>query len=303
VRLLCNRTEAFAFDAENGNTKWQDATARELDQLDEYMIRSLTRVSKPKLKGVGPIKCHLGGNFERDQDGTLSWGSKTYVKRMLKNYEWMFGEPRKEFLTSLDKDDHPELDMTPELDLDGIKKHQSLVGALQWAVWIGRFDIAMHVMTLGRHRAAPHVGHLDRLKRIYGYLKKYSDVAIRFRVGIPDYSEQDASYVKHSWECSVDGYVQEEILSDMPEPKGQPAVCLTRFWDANLMHDVTTGRSCTGVLHVINQTPANWQAKRQLAVETATYGSKFVAGRTATEQVIDIRHTLRVMGVPIEGPT
>jgi hypothetical protein len=52
-----------------------------------------------KLKGVGPIKCHLGGNFERDQDGTLSWGSKTYVKRMLKNYEWMFGEPCKEFLT------------------------------------------------------------------------------------------------------------------------------------------------------------------------------------------------------------
>jgi hypothetical protein len=92
--------------------------------------------------------------------------------------------------------------------------------------------------------------NLDRLKRICGYLKKHSDAAIRFWVGIPDYSEQDASYVKHSWECSVDGDVQEEILSDMPEPKGQP-VCLTRFWDANLMHDLTTGgRSCTGVLHV-----------------------------------------------------
>jgi hypothetical protein len=56
----------------------------------------------------------------------------------------------------------------------------------------------------------------------------------------------------------------------MPEPKGQ-SVCLTRFWDANLMHDLTTGgRSCTGVLHVINQTPADWWAKRQSTVETAT---------------------------------
>jgi hypothetical protein len=36
VRLPRSRAEAFAFDAENGNTKWQDATALELDQLDEH---------------------------------------------------------------------------------------------------------------------------------------------------------------------------------------------------------------------------------------------------------------------------
>jgi hypothetical protein len=103
-----------------------------------------------------------------------------------------------------------------------MKKHQSLVGALQWAVSIGRFDIAVHVMTLGRCQAAPHVGHLDRLKRVCGYLKKHSDAAIRFRVGILDCSEQDASYVKHSWEHSVYGNVQEEIPSDVPEAKGKP---------------------------------------------------------------------------------
>ena len=88
----------------------------------------------------------------------------------------------------------------------------------------------------------------------------------------------------------------------MPEQKGQ-SVRLTCFWDANLMHDLTTGRSATGILHMINQTPVDWYSKRQSTVETATYGSEFVAGRTATEQVIDIRYTLRMMGVPIEGPT
>jgi hypothetical protein len=90
--------------------------------------------------------------------------------------------------------------MTPELDLDGIKKYQSLIGALQWAMSIGIFDIAVHVMMLERYRAAPHKGHLERLQRIYGCLKKYNDAAIRFRTGIPDYSEQDASYVKYTWE-------------------------------------------------------------------------------------------------------
>jgi hypothetical protein len=35
VRLPCSRAEAFAFDANNGVTKWHDAVKLELDQLDE----------------------------------------------------------------------------------------------------------------------------------------------------------------------------------------------------------------------------------------------------------------------------
>ena len=33
-------------------------------------------------------------------------------------------------------------------------------------------------------------------------------------------------------------------------------------------------------------------------METATYGSEFVATKTATEQIIDLRHTMRYLGVP-----
>jgi len=36
-------------------------------------------------------------------------------------------------------------------------------------------------------------------------------------------------------------------------------------------------------------------------VETATYGSEYVAARTATEQIIDLRNTLRYLGVPIRN--
>ena len=67
------------------------------------------------------------------------------------------------------------------------------------------------------------------------------------------------------------------------------------------MHDLTTGRSCTGILHLVNQTPVAWFSKRQKTVETATYGSEFVAARIATEQIMDLRYTLRMMGAPIDG--
>ena len=34
-------------------------------------------------------------------------------------------------------------------------------------------------------------------------------------------------------------------------------------------------------------------------METATYGSEFVAAKTATEQIMHLRNTLRYLGVPI----
>jgi hypothetical protein len=56
------------------------------------------------------------------------------------------------------------------------------------------------------------------------------------------------------------------------------------------------------MLHFANQTPIEWFCKRQNTVETATYGSEFVAAKTATEQIIDIRYSLRMLGVPLDGP-
>jgi hypothetical protein len=71
--------------------------------------------------------------------------------------------------------------------------------------------------------------------------------------------------------------------------------------DANLMHDVVTGRSVTATLHFLNKTPMDGYSKKQATVETATYGSEFVAARTCIEQIIDLRNTLRYLGVPIRG--
>jgi hypothetical protein len=72
--------------------------------------------------------------------------------------------------------------------------------------------------------------------------------------------------------------------------------------DANLMHCYVTGRSLTGILHFVNQCPVDWYSKKQNTVETATFGSEFVAARIATEQVRDLRYTLRMLGAPLDGP-
>jgi len=54
---------------------------------------------------------------------------------------------------------------------------------------------------------------------------------------------------------------------------------------------------------MVNQTPVEWFSKRQSTVETSTYGSEFIAARLATDQTVDLRYSLRMMGIPITGPT
>jgi hypothetical protein len=78
---------------------------------------------------------------------------------------------------------------------------------------------------------------------------------------------------------------------------------MTSYVDANLYHDMLTGRSVTAALHLLNQTPIEWFSKKQATVETATYGSEFVAARTTVQQIMGLRQTLRYLGVPVKGPT
>jgi hypothetical protein len=138
----------------------------------QAIIDSLTKEHLFKLKGTGPISFHLGCDFFRDKDGNLCYAPRKYIEKCLANYKRLFGRLPRQYYSPLAKSDHPELDDTELLDIDDIKLYQSLIGALQWTVQIGRFDVCTAVMSMSRFRAAPRQGHLERLKRIYGYLSK-----------------------------------------------------------------------------------------------------------------------------------
>ena len=153
-------------------------------------------------------------------------------------------------------------------------------------------------MTLSRFRAAPRQGHMARVCRIHGYLMKFRGGCIRIRTGIPDYSSIPDKVFDWEHTCYPGAY--EPVPDDAPTPLGNK-VKTTSFVDANLYHDLVSGRSVTGILHVLNQTPIDWFSKLQATVETATYGSEFVATRICVEQIIELRTTLRYLGVPVDG--
>jgi hypothetical protein len=143
--------------------------------------------------------------------------------------------------------DHPKLDTSELLDLTGIKQFQSLIGSAQWAVQLGRLNITTAVMTMSSFRAAPQQGHLTRAKRIIKYLVKTRNAAIRVRTDLPDLPDPE-----HDWSYLVYEGAKEIIPNSAPDPLGRQ-VKLISYVDANLFHNVATGRSVTGILHMIKE--------------------------------------------------
>ena len=142
-----------------------------------------------KLKGSGEVNFHLGCGFEGDSDGVLCVNPSRYVDKMEDAYKQYFKElPNQKHRSPLMKGDHPELDTTEFLDQDGIEIYQSLIGAIQWVVSIGRWDVQSAVMTLSSFRAQPRKEHLERIKHIYGFLCKFRHFKLQFLVDEPEYS-------------------------------------------------------------------------------------------------------------------
>jgi len=95
---------------------------------------------------------------------------------------------------------------------------------------------------------------------------------------------------------------KEKLPLDAPEPEGKPV----RTWcmvDTDHAHDIETRRSVTGALFFLNGTPVKWYSKRQHTAETSAHGSEITAMKITIEITMEMRYKLRMLGVPIEGPT
>jgi hypothetical protein len=265
----------------------------------QAIINKLTNVHKFKLKGTGQMLFHLGCDYKRDEHGILRISPSKYIEKISDLYKQMFGcSPVGNVSSPLEKGDHLEMDTSELLDKEDIERYQSLIGSLQWAVSLGRMDIQTAVMTMSSFRATPCKGHLERIKSIVGYLTKLRHGATHVHTHEPDFSSFGTPV--YDWMSTLYGDCVEDIPKDAPPPMGKFVITVS-YVDANLMHDMIFGKSVTGCIHFLNQTPIDGSSKKQATVETATYRSEFIAARTCTEQIIEIRTLLCYLGVPIRN--
>jgi hypothetical protein len=75
---------------------------------------------------------------------------------------------------------------------------------------------------------------------------------------------------------------------------------MTTYKDANLYHDMTTGKAVTGIIHFLTGSPVEWYTRKQPTVETATYGLEFTMAKSAIQQIAVLQLTLQYLGVKME---
>jgi hypothetical protein len=111
----------------------------------------------------------------------------------------------------------------------------------------------------------------------------------------------DVEYKEYDW-TGFYADAEEPIPPNAPEPRGK-AVQTTMFVDADHAGNKVTRRSRTGVLIFVMRAPVLWYSKAQGGIETSSFGSEFMGLKTGTELLQGLRYKLRMMGVPLDGPS
>jgi hypothetical protein len=147
--------------------------------------------------------------------------------------------------------------------------------------------------------AAPRQGHLEQVLHIFAYLKHYGRSSLIMDDTVPEVDEQRFRIC--DWSANYPG-ASEKIPTNAPEPRGK-SVTMTCYVDADHAGCLATRRSHTGVIILVNKAPILWYSKRQNTVESSTFGSEFIAAKTAIDMIEGLRYKLRMMGISIDGPT
>ena len=193
----------------------------------------------------------------------------------------------------------PELDVSPVLKPNLASYYQSQIGVLRWMVELGRVDINTEVSMLSSHMAMPREGHLESIFHIFAFLKGKHNSRLALD---PTYAEIDpGDFKKCDWK-EFYGNVREAIPLDAPEPRGKE-VDLRLYLDSDHAGDKLTRRSRTGFFIFMNTALIGWLSKKQATIETSVFGVEFVAMKHGMETLRGIRYKLRMMGIPISGPS
>ena len=129
---------------------------------------------------------YLGADYSYSEEHKGYYlGSHTYIKECVRKVEAKpeFKGKLYEQKSPMPEGAHPESDDSELLDINGIRTYQMLIGMLQWANCICRFDIAFAIASLSRFNVNPRINHLKLALHVFGYLKNIQTGEFSFTQG------------------------------------------------------------------------------------------------------------------------
>lgn len=280
------------------------------ENAENVLRKELGQYFELKEESIGPPKIYLGGHCRKVQleNGVTAWafGSSQYVRAAVKNVkdylnkQSMYNLPTNA-KTPMRTSYRPELDISPELDPALALYYMSLIGILRWICELGRVDICLEVSMMSSHMAMPREGHLEQVLHIFAYLDQHHNAELVFDPSDP--VVDTAKFERRDWASSEFDHVQgkEELPLNAPPPRGLGFVQRAKV-DADHAGDTVTRRSRTGFLVYLNNSLIYWYSKKQISIESSSFGSEFIAMKQCCEYLKGLRYKLRMMGIPCDGP-
>jgi hypothetical protein len=192
-----------------------------------------------KKGSVGEPTTYLGADIGKyylpDDPTKVRWSMSAdkYLKQAVKEVELKIGEIDRKLITRaitpFASGYRPEMDVTPELNVEQHNYFQGLIGVLRWACELGRIDILLNVSKLSHFLAAPRMGHLEQVCHIFAYIKQHD----RSRLVMDDshLAIDQTAFTTVNWEAFYPG-AKEAIPPNIPEALGK-AVATTCYVDAD----------------------------------------------------------------------
>jgi hypothetical protein len=206
-----------------------------VSRTPEVVMEGLKKVYT--IKSEGPPEYYLGNDYKKDKKDGWCFGCKKYITECILRIEKMFGILPKA-TTPMNANDHPELDDSTILRDDEHRKFQMLIGMLNWVVTIGRLDVAHATMSLSRFSACPRKGHLERVLKVFGYLKRRPNRRIAVDSSDPDYVGFDNDFAKDYVQILGEDYPEatEAVDTNLP-PALVDELTVTAFVDSDHPHE------------------------------------------------------------------
>ena len=274
------------------------------------VLKKIDKYFKLKPSSVGDPDLYLGAKVTKMKlmNNTWCWtlSPSKYVQEAVKNCEHALKESYDDIYKLPKKAPNPfpvgykpELDVTTPLEPELASYYQSLIGVMRWMVEIGRIDIAVEVSMMSSHNAYPREGHFEVVLHMMGYLKMKHNSRLAMDPNYPPIDQR--AFEPQDWSQQY-GDIKEPIPVNAPTPRGCDVV-LRMMVDSDHAGDEADRRSRTGYMIFVNMALIDWLTQKQKTVEKAVFGSEFVAMTHGVETCRGLRYKLRMMGVPIAGPT
>jgi Reverse transcriptase (RNA-dependent DNA polymerase) len=222
-----------------------------------------------KIKDLGELQHMLGITFQRNEDGSMTMHQQKYILQLLQDQGMSECNP---VATPADTKTLDAAKSTANSnatdEVIDVQAYRNLVGKLMHLSLMTRPDISNVARWLSQYQTKPTQVQLIACKRLLRYLAGTSDLGITYKAS---------------------------------NTRATPT--LTAYADADWASDVTTRRSVTGYVLMINDSPISWCSTSQKSVALPTTEAEYMAACAAVQDVIHVRHLLATIRQTQMQPT